>query len=428
MNTVQRLTVCAVIALLGCPAQAQEGNIGPGQDPFGGPTGNQTAGLALLMDGKQAEPEPDERQIVRVYDIGDLLVLPMPYPAQLESDLSREQRAIFSGSLAPKGVGFSGMVGGMGGLGGGGGGGMGGMGGGGFFNAPAQIQSPQSAVLQQAGTAAPAESALPQAAMGRLSLSQHDLLIGLITSTIAPDTWDDVGGRGSINGLGQTLVISQTASVHEQVAALLQALRDNPGNRRTLTLHAYWLWQTDEQVAELQRSSGKGLPRGVVPPDRFQQWRSAEAPEGVRHYLASITCYNGQTVHVQAGSQSLHVTGINPVVGSESAYGPQVSLVQEGAVLQVTPTYCASDNQVTLDLHSRVTILQPSEQVGRQAESGNLPLQSATAIDKPVLHMQRLSTTTRLATDQITLIGGMSFAEQTEARNLYLYVLVSLSE
>ena len=97
-------------------------------------------------------------------------------------------------------------------------------------------------------------------------------------------------------------------------------------------------------------------------------------------------------------------------------------------MLQVTPTYCASDNQVTLDLHSRVTILQPSEQVGRQAESGNLPLQSATAIDKPVLHMQRLSTTTRLATDQITLIGGMSFAEQTEARNLYLYVLVSLSE
>ena len=165
------------------------------------------------------------------------------------------------------------------------------MGGGGFFNAPAQIQSPQSAVLQQAGTAAPAESALPQAAMGRLSLSQHDLLIGLITSTIAPDTWDDVGGRGSINGLGQTLVISQTASVHEQVAALLQALRDNPGNRRTLTLHAYWLWQTDEQVAELQRSSGKGLPRGVVPPERFQQWRSAESARrraplsGIHHLL-----------------------------------------------------------------------------------------------------------------------------------------------
>lgn len=49
----------------------------------------------------------------------------------------------------------------------------------------------------------------------------------LITSTIAPQSWDDVGGPGSISGFDTnlSLVVSQTQEVHEQIADLLEQLR-----------------------------------------------------------------------------------------------------------------------------------------------------------------------------------------------------------
>lgn len=47
-----------------------------------------------------------------------------------------------------------------------------------------------------------------------------------ITSTIFPDSWDDVGGPGSIEVLGDVLAVSQTREVHQQFKVLLTALDD----------------------------------------------------------------------------------------------------------------------------------------------------------------------------------------------------------
>lgn len=54
-----------------------------------------------------------------------------------------------------------------------------------------------------------------------------DALIELITTTIAPTTWDEVGGPGSIAPFetNLSLVISQTQEVHDQIADLLEQLR-----------------------------------------------------------------------------------------------------------------------------------------------------------------------------------------------------------
>jgi general secretion pathway protein D len=54
-----------------------------------------------------------------------------------------------------------------------------------------------------------------------------DSLIQLITSTIAPTTWDEVGGSGSIEEYrtNLSLVISQTEDVHDQIRDLLEQLR-----------------------------------------------------------------------------------------------------------------------------------------------------------------------------------------------------------
>jgi general secretion pathway protein D len=63
--------------------------------------------------------------------------------------------------------------------------------------------------------------------MGGAAMADFDTLINLITNTIAPDTWDEVGGAGAIEEfpVNLSLVISQTQEVHEQISDLLDQLR-----------------------------------------------------------------------------------------------------------------------------------------------------------------------------------------------------------
>jgi general secretion pathway protein D len=79
---------------------------------------------------------------------------------------------------------------------------------------------PATGVPQQIGFAGPG-------GLSGGSQADFDSLIDLITTTIAPTTWDTVGGPGSVAPFetNLTLVVSQTQEVHEQIADLLQQLR-----------------------------------------------------------------------------------------------------------------------------------------------------------------------------------------------------------
>lgn len=62
---------------------------------------------------------------------------------------------------------------------------------------------------------------------GRGGAADYDSLIDCITTTIDPDTWDDVGGPGSIAQFDNAgvLIISQTWDVHPKIGKLLNSLR-----------------------------------------------------------------------------------------------------------------------------------------------------------------------------------------------------------
>src|SRR4029078_6829366 len=64
--------------------------------------------------------------------------------------------------------------------------------------------------------------------MGGGGIADFDSLIELITTTIDPDSWDDVGGPGSIAEFATnlSLVISQTQEVHDKIDRLLAQLRE----------------------------------------------------------------------------------------------------------------------------------------------------------------------------------------------------------
>jgi RNA polymerase sigma factor (sigma-70 family) len=67
--------------------------------------------------------------------------------------------------------------------------------------------------------------------------AHYDTLIELITSTIRPDSWDDVGGAGAIEsapfGNAEMLTIYQTYQIHKKVEALLTSLRQFTKQKQT---------------------------------------------------------------------------------------------------------------------------------------------------------------------------------------------------
>ena len=62
---------------------------------------------------------------------------------------------------------------------------------------------------------------------GGAAMADFSSLIELITTTIEPDSWEDVGGAGTIKEFrgNLSLVISATQQVHEQIRDLLEQLR-----------------------------------------------------------------------------------------------------------------------------------------------------------------------------------------------------------
>jgi general secretion pathway protein D len=88
-----------------------------------------------------------------------------------------------------------------------------------------QMGTPNAAA-QPPGARAPNMTAGP-GGLGGGVVADFDSLIDLITTTISPQSWDDVGGPGSIEGFqtNLSLVVSQTQDVHEQIADLLEQLR-----------------------------------------------------------------------------------------------------------------------------------------------------------------------------------------------------------
>jgi type II secretory pathway component GspD/PulD (secretin) len=77
------------------------------------------------------------------------------------------------------------------------------------------------------GSAPGAAPGTPQVSKEKPSGTLEDLLIKLITNTIAPQSWQAMGGPGTVEyyPVGLSLIINQTPDIQEQIADLLAALR-----------------------------------------------------------------------------------------------------------------------------------------------------------------------------------------------------------
>lgn len=134
-----------------------------------------------------SKTEAENKLSCKIYPVHDLVTLDSDFRPLRPKSGDREDSPVQSEVL---GGGFAGMGGmGMGGM----GMGMGGMGGGFARDEAGDFQS----------------------------------LIDLITSTVEPTSWDEVGGPGSIalNRNSQSIAVSQTDEIHAEIVVLLAALR-----------------------------------------------------------------------------------------------------------------------------------------------------------------------------------------------------------
>jgi hypothetical protein len=287
---------------------------------------------------------------------------------------------------------------------------------------------------QQPGQPAPRRPVKPSAA--DLNFTMDDL-INVITSTIKPTTWDEVGGPGSIAPAAGTLVISQTMAVHMEIERFLEDLRTSSPGTQVVTIRATWLLLDLPQLNQLLSSKG-GKEGGI---DRKALEAMAAKTKG---YLGAVTCFSGQTVHIASGRSRSAVTGAIPVVGggeNDTGYQPIISHPQSGAVLQVAPQLLPNTQAALLDICSSVTrcegqpepspFLSGGPAGSKKDTEGKSPAaqgHTTITLDRVSMVVEQLATTLKVPLGEPTLIGGLTrepSADEHEAADtpqLYLFV------
>jgi hypothetical protein len=380
-------------------------------------------------------PRPREAALVlRIYDLSDLFTIAPSYHAEFPREFGQQARIVFPMPGDEERLGSAGGLGGRGVVAMGGGGGFGG-GGGGLGGA--------------AGGGSSRGDDKPPVSESKVTLND---LINAIKEVVAPEAWKGKEGQATITALGNALLISAEEDVHSQVRDLLNLFRQRWGTLRTVSVQAWWLWLDDAQLHSLLADGSAtgqkafGLVNDAAWTKLQQTLRGGAADPRRLGYRATLTCYNGQVVHVMSDGQRLAVTDVRPVVvpaeggsgGPAVALQPEMSVINEGAVLQVRPIANISGKTVVLDIHSRVNVRhdvtptnEPHNKPTEAMQTGKSGQIIVPVVDRNLqLLTNRISTTLRVPVERVMLVGGMTFEEQPVPgeRSLCLFVRCSVQE
>lgn len=355
------------------------------------------------------------------YSVADL-VIPIPnfVPSGnigLQQAITDAQRAITGGSGGPSGFGGPAVMASRDGA-----------SGSGMIN-PAVLAQINQATSSAGGMRSPIAGTTPggmgPGGLGGAQQADFDSLIDLITTTIAPTTWDEVGGPGSIAEFrtNLSLVISQTQEVHDQIADLLSQLRRLQDLQvtievRFITLNDNFFEQigvdfnmnienldknqinvlghptqpgavvglngpgpgtptTNLDIPFTQTSFTLGVPQFGQPTNvanfgfailsDIEAYFLVNASQGDRRsnvlQAPKVTLFNGQTAFVSDTSQTPFVISVVPVVGDfAAAQQPVIVVLSEGTFMTVQAVVSADRRFV------RLTIVPFFSQIGNVQE------------------------------------------------------------
>lgn len=398
-----------------------------------------SVGVSQVRDARRAQnarpPQRDAAQLeTRVYRVRDF-VLPTPNYSFQGIDLPSTDRTAKQGPAVGGGqqggffrVGDSALMQQ-------GGGGMGGMSGGGFPATPGNSGHHEFRITM-------------------------DDLIETVVATIEPETWQDVGGSGSIAELGGLLVIQQTSDVHQQIVRLLESLAKQGAAPKSMTIYAYWLQLDGNAIETLKKKQDLAA--------MITQLADRIVARG------QISCFDGQSVHIVAGNLKSGVTSWTPVVGQANAptqaniasrqaprqqtvavstselskqrvtylaqfegqaiggfnsilgkgdrsvgYRPEIKAINVGTMLQVTPVLSNAENLVALDVHN-IVVSPPANKDATVNFEGQ-------QIDRINVNAQQFRTTLQIPINETRIVGGISLQPTGGQPSKQLYLLMQVS-
>lgn len=207
---------------------------------------------------------------------------------------------------------------------------------------------------------------LPEAKAGRESTIEQQL-IDMITSTIAPDSWESVGGNGAIRyyPVGMALVVTQAEDVHEQVADLLSALRRMQDLQVALEVKLVHISEAVLEKSGLELGTQGGEPTMLSDTQVIQL---LELVQRDRHsnvmQAPKVTLFNGQHAKVQTTEEFSFVTEIEVLNNAGGSVAqPKTEKIMTGMQLSLQPVVAADRGSVRVAVGLKLAALD--EQVNK---------------------------------------------------------------
>jgi hypothetical protein len=246
-------------------------------------------------------------------------------------------------------------------------------------------------VIDLKGGSAARPPAAPACTTGAAPASTlHEQLIQLVTSAVAPRSWADKGGPGTIDyhALSMSLVINQTPDIQEQIADLLAALRRLQDQEVAVEVRFINVaedfcervgvdFNSHPPQTHCTPAPCDAAEKGVAFLTDAQVRKLMEQIQGDRRtnvmQAPKMTLFNGQASVLRVGDEHRFVTGVD--VSDESGQVlvlPRTETVTTGLEMGVQPVISADRRFVRLKLAVRKSEL-----------AANVPLFPVTVPVKP---------------------------------------------
>lgn len=284
----------------------------------------------------------------------------------------------------------------------------------------------------------------------------HDQLIKLIVETIAPQSWAQAGGPGTIDyyPLGMAFVINQTADVHEQIAELLNALRrlqdlEVSVEMRMLSVSAEMAKQLKREFG-IECGVGRKTEQTAAGPQvvYLDDKRVKKLMESLQRnpktnimQAPKVTLFNGQQASIQIQDFQYFLTDVEVVENKgQLKVVPKNRAVPLGISFGVQATAAEDHRSVRVGLDMEMTrlasasvplfpvktMVRPVSEDGKEGE----PVPFVQFIQQPSFNRWRVKHTVNVQDSQTAVLSGWKMRQEPEKagqqpEDIYLLVAVT---
>jgi hypothetical protein len=263
--------------------------------------------------------------------------------------------------------------------------------------------------------------------------TEDERLIKVITCTVVPKSWSEMGGEGTIDyhPLTMSLVISQTPAVHEQVADLLANLRRLQGVE--VAVQVLFVTLAEDHYRHLPRdfaaADGAALRLDDTQVLALLEWAQADRRTKIMQ-APKLTMFNGQRACLDVTETQHFVTGVDVVrKGDEVVYRPKNEPFHTGLKLGVCPVVAPSGDKVALELNVRLTNLDsaavPARPVMTFVKRGpdDKAVPFTQFVQQPTFYTLSMDKTLSVPAGRTALLGG--WVRKREVRDESLPAILS---